>query len=93
MPLGLLFLNAGINKKYFKNLKLNKMKKLLLVFTVAAFLTACNGNSSKTETNSSDSTTVTTPATTDTTTTATSTDTTKTSADTTHKMGADTTHK
>ncbi len=25
------------------------MKKLLLVFTVAAFLTACNGNSSSTE--------------------------------------------
>jgi len=60
------------------------MKKLLLVFTVAAFLTACNGNSTNTE-STSDSTNVTTPATTDTTTNAMSTD-------TTHTMGTDSTH-
>ncbi|HXR85059.1 MAG TPA: hypothetical protein VN722_12160 [Hanamia sp.] len=68
------------------------MKKLLLVFTVAAFLTACNGNSTKTE-NTSDSTSVTAPATTDTTAPATTDTTNKMSADTTHKMSADTTKK
>jgi uncharacterized lipoprotein YajG len=75
------FLKSGYKLEIFKNLKLNKMKKLLVVFTAAAFLTACNGNSTKTETNS-DSTTV--NSTVDTT-NAMSTDT------TTHAMG-DSTH-
>ena len=34
------------------------MKKLLLVFTVAAFLTACNGNSSSTEATTDSTTTL-----------------------------------
>jgi len=79
----------GINKK-FKNLKLNKMKKLLLVFTVAAFLTACNGNSSKETTTTSDSTTTVAP----TDTTAAPMDSTHmVTTDTTSKMSADTTKK
>ena len=74
------FLKNRYKLEIFKNLKLNKMKKLLLVFTVAAFLTACNGNS--TTENTSDTSSV-----------STSVDTTNTmSTDTTNTMGADTTN-
>ena len=68
------------------------MKKLLLVFTVAAFLTACNGSTTNSEA-TTDSTTVNSSV--DTTNTmSTTTDTTKAaSADTTHAMGTDTTKK
>ena len=38
------------------------MKKLLLVFTVAAFLTACNSSTSNTEAKTTDSSVVVTPA-------------------------------
>jgi hypothetical protein len=48
---------------FLKNLKLKQMKKLLLVFTVAAFLTACGGgDSTSTETTPTDSAAITTPA-------------------------------
>jgi len=57
---GLPFLNEGINVYILKSKKIKTMKKLLLVFTVAAFLTACGGNSSSTEATTTDSTTTTT---------------------------------
>lgn len=66
------------------------MKKLLFVFTVAAFLAACNGNSKTGTTTDStnvnttvDSTNTVAPATTDTT----------HAMDSTHTMGADSTRR
>jgi hypothetical protein len=62
------------------------MKKLLLVFTVAAFLTACGGgDSTSTETTPTDSAMITTPApaTTDSAVIAPAQDTTKANADST----------
>lgn len=80
-----------INYKYFKNQKSKTMKKLLLIFTVAAFLTACNSGSKSTET-TSDSTSVTTPATDSMAMPSTDSSASKMSADTT-KMSADSTKK
>ena len=68
------------------------MKKLLLVFTVAAFLTACNGSTTNSEA-TTDSTTVNSAVDT-TNATSTTVDTTKaTTADTTHAMSTDSTKK